>query len=97
MKLSRHHEETLEKIFAHPLNHNIEWREVVSLLENLGAVEHEHNGGLKVTLGSNSEVLRPVHRGQDDLDDQMVIDLRRMMTDAGITPETKGGASSDRG
>lgn len=91
MKLSSHHQETLDKIFGHPLNHNIEWRDVVSLLENIGTVEQEHNGKVKVTLGRQSEWLRPPHHGHADvLDEQEVIDLRRIMTEAGFTPEQTG-------
>jgi hypothetical protein len=87
MELSRRHGETIGKIFAHPLNHNIEWHDVVTLLEDIGSVEHEHNVGLRVTLGDHSKVLRPPHHGHDDvLDEQQVIDLRRIMTHAGITP-----------
>lgn len=92
MKLSGHHRVTLEKIFGHPLNHSIEWHDVVSLLNSLGAVEHERNGELKVTLAGQSEVLRAPHHGHEDvLDEEQVIDLRRMLQAAGVTPGTTEG------
>ena len=78
------HRATLERIFAHPASGNIEWRQVRSLLEALGAVAEEHNGKLKVTLGDETEVLQPP-RGKD-IDAQMIVDLRRMLTRAGIAP-----------
>jgi len=78
------HRATLERIFAHPASGNIEWRQVRSLLEALGAVAEEHNGKLRVTLGDETEVLQPP-RGKD-IDTQMVVDLRRMPTRAGIEP-----------
>src|SRR6185503_6279540 len=53
--LSSHHRNTVEKIFRHPASGNIEWRQVVSLLEEIGTVRHEHNGKLKVTLGPETE------------------------------------------
>jgi hypothetical protein len=79
----RHHD-TLQKIFE-PANHNIEWREVVSLLEAVGDFTQEHNGKLKVSLGPETEVLSAPHG--KDVDVQTVVDLRRMLTQAGLAPE----------
>jgi hypothetical protein len=78
------HRATLERIFAHPASGNIEWRQVRSLLETLGAVSEERNGKLKVTLGGDTEVLQPPR--DKDIDAQMIVDLRRMLTRAGIRP-----------
>jgi hypothetical protein len=81
-ELSNHHRDTLQRILSHPASGNIEWRQVLSLLNAVGIVEEEHNGKLKVTLGPETEVLeRP--RGKD-IDVQMVVDLRRMLTSAGL-------------
>ncbi|HEX6394580.1 MAG TPA: hypothetical protein VFZ97_14175 [Acidimicrobiales bacterium] len=87
MSLSGHHRTTLERIFAHPLSHNIEWHDVISLFENLAAVEEMHDGKYKVTLGDRTEFFEaPRHHHGDVLTDQQVLDVRRMLTDAGITP-----------
>jgi hypothetical protein len=75
------HRATLEKILRHPAG-NVEWREVRSLLDALGATTEEHNGKLKVTFGDETEVLRPP-RGKD-VDAQLIVDLRRMLTAAGV-------------
>lgn len=83
--LSSHHRDTVEKIFRHPASGNIEWRQVVSLLEKVGTATHEHNGKLKVTLGPETEVLT-APQGKD-IDVQMVVDLRRMLTQAGFAPD----------
>jgi hypothetical protein len=83
--LTSHHRDTVEKIFRHPTSANIEWRQVVSLLERIGTVEHEHNGKLRVTLGPETEVLTPP-KGKD-IDVQMVVDLRRMLSQAGFAPD----------
>ena len=82
--LNNHHRDTLEKIFSHPSSSSIEWRQVLSLLEALGATSEEHNGKLKVRLGSEIEVLQPPHG--KDIDQQMIVDLRRMLTQAGLAP-----------
>ena len=82
--LDGHHRATVEKIFQHPAGHNIEWHDVLSLLERVATVEREHDGRYRVTLGSETETL-DAPRGHD-IDTQMVVDLRRMLEGAGITP-----------
>ena len=77
------HRKTLERLFEHA-SRNIEWRQVRSLLEALGAVSEEHNGKLVVTLGGETEILHPPHG--KDVDPQMIVDLRRMLTRAGFAP-----------
>jgi hypothetical protein len=83
--LSSRHRDTIEKIFSHPPNRNIEWHEVVSLLETLGTVTQEHNGKQRVTLGPETEVL-PAPHGKD-IDVQLLVDLRRMLKQAGFGPD----------
>jgi hypothetical protein len=82
--LTHHHRDTLEKIFTHPSSGNIEWRQVRSLLEAVGTTTEEHNGKVKVALGAETEVFQPP-RGKD-IDQQMIVDLRRMLTAAGFAP-----------
>jgi hypothetical protein len=52
----------------------------------VATVTEEHNGKLRVSLGGEIEVLVPPHG--KDVDTQMLVDLRRMLTSAGITPQT---------
>ena len=51
-KLDGHHRVTLEKIFQHPVSHNIQWHDVLSLLEAVATTVREHDGRYHVTLGS---------------------------------------------
>jgi hypothetical protein len=82
--LGSHHRDTLAKIFAEPSSGNIEWRQVLSLLEAVGTVTEEHNGKVKVTLGPETEVFEPPH--DKDIDEQMLVDVRRMLRNAGLAP-----------
>jgi hypothetical protein len=59
---------TYERIFQHPITYNLERGEVRKLFSQLGEVENEHNGNMKVTVGgqvltfqaaSDSEVVSP--------------------------------------
>ena len=84
--LDHRHRDTVKKIFSHSSG-NVEWREVLSLLDAIGATRKEHNGKLKVTLGGETEVFAPPHG--KDIDEQTLVDLRRMLTQAGFTPETR--------
>jgi hypothetical protein len=79
--LDNHHRDTLRRIFQHPASHNIEWREVTSLLEAVGDVTVRPDGKVAVTVGSELEFLEPP--AGKDIDAQMVVDLRRMLSNAG--------------
>jgi len=68
----------------HPTSHNIEWRAVMSLLEAVGDVTVRHDGKVEVKIGPEQEFLDPP--AGKDVDEQMVIDLRRMLTNAGYGP-----------
>jgi hypothetical protein len=83
-KVTADHRATLERIFRHPESANIEWRQVLSLLQAVGSVTEEHNGNVKVTLGDKTEVLRPPR--EKDVDKQTIVELRRMFSDAGLAP-----------
>jgi hypothetical protein len=97
--LNNRHRDTLERIFSHPSSGNIEWRQVLSLLETVGTTTVEHNGKVKVTLGPETEILQPP-RGKD-IDQQTIVDLRRMLTQAGFAPgdvpATEDGSPRDHG
>jgi hypothetical protein len=80
--LDAEHRNTVEQIFARPSSGNVEWRRVRSLLDDVAIVTEQHNGKLEVTLGGETEVLETPHG--KDVDTQMLVDLRRMFTRAGL-------------
>jgi hypothetical protein len=82
--LSNHHRDTLRQIFQHPLSHNIEWGPTLSLLEAVGSVTRRHDGVYVVTVGGDTLTLeRPKTK---DIDAQQVVDLRRLLDQAGYGP-----------
>jgi hypothetical protein len=85
-ELDGHHRATLEKIFNHPVSHNIQWHDVLSLLEQVADVTAEHDGRYRVRLGSETETF-DTPKGHD-LTEQQVVDLRRMLKGAGTTPQS---------
>lgn len=90
--LDNHHRDTLRKIFQHPASHNIDWRAVMSLLEAVGTVTVRHDGKVAVTVGPELRFLEPPIR--KDVDEQMIVDLRRMLAKAGYVPSRLGGTRS---
>ena len=84
--MDHRHRDTLERIFSHSSSDNLEWRQVESLLDALGA-EHRHNGKLELTIGPETEVFAPPHG--KDIGEQMLVDLRRMLRDAGYSAESR--------
>jgi hypothetical protein len=92
--LNNHHRRTLEEIFAHPTSANIEWRGVLSMLQAVGTVEEEHNGKFKVALGPETEVIHRPHG--KDVDKGLVVDLRRMLTEAGLAPGNSSPLPDER-
>ena len=82
--LDNRHRNTLRQIFEHPVSHNIEWHAVTSLLSAIGTADVHHDGKVEVRLGSQHVFLDPP--AGKDIDTQMVLDLRQMLTLAGYQP-----------
>jgi hypothetical protein len=81
LPLNGHHQHTLNQILQHPVSHNIEWPAVLSLLEAVGSVEESHDGKFAVTIGDQTQTIeRPRNK---DIDTQLIVDLRRLLSDAG--------------
>ncbi len=83
--LSHHHRNTLQEIFDHQATGNVDWRKVHNLLGALNAIDEEHGDRITVTLGPETEVL-PIPK-KKELDRQTVVDLRRMLSEAGYGPD----------
>lgn len=81
LHLTSHHRDTLLQIFQHPTSHNVEWHDVLSLLEAVGSVEQRHDNMFLFRLGPDTQVVtRP--KGKD-IDVEQLVDLRRMLSNAG--------------
>jgi hypothetical protein len=88
------HQRTLGLLFEHPLNHNIEWREVVHLLESLGTAVDGTHDSLHVTVNNKSVVLhRPKHK---DLVEEDIVQIRHFLLGAGVeAPHPTKGPNSN--
>jgi hypothetical protein len=72
--LTGSHLRTYEAIFQHPVSHNLGWHDVHALLRQLGRVEEEPNGNLKVTRNGESLVLQtPRTKDVEETDELMAL------------------------
>jgi hypothetical protein len=84
-KLDHHNRQTAERIFRHPTSHNIQWHDVFSLLEAIGEGRETKHGSYEISFDGKQDYIQgPFGR---DLTDQHVVDVRRFLKGAGITPE----------
>lgn len=91
-QLSNRHAHTVEQIFQHPASHNLEWRDVTSLIAHLGTVEEKDNGRLTFTVNGISQVFQ--RSSEKDVSEvQQVLDLRHFLESVGI--EKKGAFTTE--
>jgi hypothetical protein len=87
--LSGSHEKVYHRIFQHPMPHNLEWREVWSMLGAMADAKtlEENNGNLKVTRNGQTLVLhRP--RGKDLADEEELMQLRHFLERSGKSEQS---------
>jgi len=80
-RIRNHQRNALRQIFQHPAALNIEWRAVLALPAAVGSAEERHGGKVAVTIGSQTQYFDPPRH--KDIGTQAVVNLRRMLTQAG--------------
>ena len=76
--LSANQRRTYDSIFSHPMAHNVEWRDISSMLQALGEMEEAHNGNTKFTRNGQTLVLRPGGSG-DGADPSSMMKIRHFL------------------
>jgi hypothetical protein len=71
--LSHAHQITYDSVFQHPISHNVEWRKLLSLFNELGQVVNEHNGSVRITRNGHNLLLRPSAKEVTDMGELMKI------------------------
>jgi len=69
---------TYERIFQHPLSHNLGWNDVLGMFRQLGTVVEEPNGNYKVTRNGQFTILKP-HHSKDVSEAEEVMALRHFL------------------
>ena len=83
--LNGHQRDTLAHIFRHPTSHNIEWHDVLSLLNAVGTVQETSKGNVLVTVNEETDNFEPPRH--KDIDVDQVASLRRLLRSAGYDPD----------
>lgn len=89
-KLDHHHRLTLQKIFGHPLNHNIQWHDVCSLLGRFGEVHETHRGNWAITV--EGETVSFGSTRSRDLTEDQVVKVRHFLRALGLAPSKLNAA-----
>ena len=88
--LNGHHRVTLAAIQRHPAPHNLEWHDVLSLLNHLGSATPRQSGGYTIVIGDEQLVLSHPHG--HDLGDDDLRQLRTFLTSAGVIADRHADA-----
>ena len=83
-ELHGQHLRTVEALFRHPTAHNLEWADVVGLMEKIGAVTRLGNDRFGLVVGGEHYLLHKPHT--KDLPSAEVVELRHLLTRAGWAP-----------
>lgn len=80
------HRRTLEALFRHPAAHNLEWMDVVALIEKIGTVQQKADNKFAFDVGREHHMMHKPH--SKDLTSSEVVDLRHFLQRAGWSPES---------
>jgi len=86
------HLRTLEALFRHPPAHNLEWMDVVALIEKIGAVRQKGDNKFTFEVGGEEHLMHKPHT--KDLTSSEVLDLRHFLQRAGWSPEAPSQAAA---
>ena len=78
---------TFEALFRHPMAHNLEWKDVVALMERIGAVHEKGHNKVDFELGGEHLVIPKPH--SKDLPVSELVALRHLLQRAGWSPDAK--------
>ncbi|MGA2562141.1 MAG: hypothetical protein ABSF96_01135 [Steroidobacteraceae bacterium] len=79
------HLRTLEALFRHPPAHNLEWMDVLSLIEKIGTAQEKSNNKFSFEVAGQHYLMHKPHT--KDLTSTEVTDLRHFLQRAGWSPE----------
>jgi hypothetical protein len=86
------HLRTLEALFRHPTAHNLEWMDVVALIEKIGVVQEKGDNKFSFDVGGEHYLMHKPHT--KDLTSSEVVDLRHFLQRAAWSPEEPSQAAA---
>lgn len=88
MIMSHKHKVILEKIFAHPIATNVDWKKLSNALEHFGAtIEVSNSNRAKIFFDNQELIISLPHHGHELADKSEVTKLRHFLELVGLTPD----------
>ena len=84
-KVTGSNRRTLEAVFRHPSAHNLEWNDVVALIDKIGDVIRKNNNEFEFRVTGDVHFMRKPHT--KDIAGPDVIKLRKFLAEAGFSSE----------
>jgi hypothetical protein len=82
--MNHRHRKVLHALFAHPVSHNIAYKDVVSVLEELGAeIDNKSGNRIGVKLNGHNAAF---NHAQHDLPAEEVMQVKKFLTTCGVDP-----------
>lgn len=87
--MSHKHEVIIQKIFAHPIATNLDWKKLQHALEHFGAnIELSNNNHAKIFMNGQELIMSLPHHGHEIANRADVTKLKHFLEEVGLTPET---------
>ncbi len=82
--MNHKHQKTLDKIFKHPISHDLKWNDVMKLLVALDVeIELKHSGATIITL-NGIEAILPRHTHPVVANQHALMEIRHFLQQTGI-------------
>jgi hypothetical protein len=89
-KITSRDQRTLDRIYQHPITHNLEFRDVTALFDSIGAAAPQHNGDIRLRVGDQTLTLKSPHPKDIGVDE--VILIRHLLDQTSWSPKAAVGA-----
>ena len=87
--MSHKHKAIIEKVFAHPIATNVDWKKLQHTLEHFGAVIDVSNANrAHIKIRDKELTLGLPHHGHELADKSEVTKLRHFLEEIELTPKT---------
>lgn len=86
--MSHKHKVIIEKVFAHPIATNIDWKKLSHTLEHFGAeIEVSSSNKAKIHFKDKELVMGLPHHGHELADKAEITKLRHFLEEVELTPD----------
>jgi hypothetical protein len=86
--MSHKHRVVLQKIFAHPIASNLDWKKLSSTLKHFGAeINLSNNNHAHIVINGKELIISMPHHGHEINNKTDVTKLRHFLEEVGVTPK----------